>query len=101
MDCYVMGINMSNHDRSVAICKNGEILTAIAEERLDRRKHSDSFYSRNPKDDGCSIGMAYLGSLSKNIKSIPLKSILGQIKSFKADDKTKSNKKDHSKGTER
>ncbi|HGD5916107.1 TPA: DNA-binding protein, partial [Streptococcus agalactiae] len=29
------------------------------------------------------------------------KSILGQIKSFKTDDKTKSNKKDHSKGTER
>lgn len=29
------------------------------------------------------------------------KSILGQIKSFKTDDKTKSNKKDHSKDTER
>ena len=29
------------------------------------------------------------------------KSILGQIKSLKTDDKTKSNKKDHSKGTER
>ena len=29
------------------------------------------------------------------------KSILGQIKSFKIDDKTKSNKKDHRKGTER
>ena len=29
------------------------------------------------------------------------KSILGQIKSFKTDDKVKSNKKDHSKGAER
>ena len=29
------------------------------------------------------------------------KSILGQIKSFKTDDKSKSNNKDHSKGTER
>lgn len=29
------------------------------------------------------------------------KSILGQIKSFKADDKAKSKKKEHSKGTER
>ena len=29
------------------------------------------------------------------------KSILGQIKSFKTDDKTKSTKKDHSKGAER
>ncbi|MBS6611033.1 MAG: hypothetical protein KH288_05660 [Peptoniphilus harei] len=29
------------------------------------------------------------------------KSILGQIKSFKTDDKVKSNKKEHSKATER
>ena len=29
------------------------------------------------------------------------KSIIGQIKSFKTNEKTKSNKKDHSKGTER
>ena len=29
------------------------------------------------------------------------KSILGQIKSFKTDEKSKSNKKDHSKGAER
>lgn len=29
------------------------------------------------------------------------KSILGQIESFKTDDKTKSSKKEHSKGTER
>ncbi|MCW0947025.1 hypothetical protein [Streptococcus anginosus] len=91
---------MSNYDRSVALCKNGEILTAIVEERLDRIKHSVGFYARNPKDDGCSIGMAYLGSLSKNIKAIPLKSILGQIKSFKTYDKAKSTKKEHSKGAE-
>ena len=36
---------------------------------------------------------------SKEIKD--KKSILGQIKSFKTDEKTKSNKKDHSKGAER
>ena len=36
---------------------------------------------------------------SKEIKD--KKSILGQIKSFKTDDKAKSNKKDHSKGAER
>ena len=42
---YSMGINLSNHDRSVAICKDGEIICAISEERLDRRKHSDGFYA--------------------------------------------------------
>lgn len=34
-----MGINMG-HDRSVAIVKNGEIVVAIEQERLDRNKHS-------------------------------------------------------------
>ena len=35
------------------------------------------------------------------LKDMVKKSILGQIKSFKTDEKTKSNKKDHSKGAER
>lgn len=44
-DIYVMGVNTSNHDRSAALLKNGEIICAIAEERIDRRKHSDGFYN--------------------------------------------------------
>ncbi|EPU57572.1 hypothetical protein SAG0302_10270 [Streptococcus agalactiae GB00012] len=40
-------------------------------------------------------------NLEEMSKDKDKKSILGQIKSFKTDDKTKSNKKDHSKGAER
>lgn len=36
---FHLGINLG-HDRSAAIVKNGEILVAIQQERLDRRKHS-------------------------------------------------------------
>lgn len=46
-DIYVMGINVSNHDRSAALLKNGEIICAISEERLDRRKHSEGFYNNS------------------------------------------------------
>lgn len=42
---YVMGINLSNHDRSASILCDGEIVVAISEERLDRRKHSQGFYA--------------------------------------------------------
>ncbi|MFC2062019.1 carbamoyltransferase [Elusimicrobiota bacterium] len=36
---YILGINMS-HDRSSCLVKNGSIIAAIAEERLDRNKKS-------------------------------------------------------------
>ncbi len=39
---------MSNHDRSVAILCDGNIIAAISEERIDRRKHSQGFYSNQP-----------------------------------------------------
>jgi carbamoyltransferase len=39
---HVMGINLS-HDRSVAIVRDGEVVVAIEEERLDRIKHSEGF----------------------------------------------------------
>ncbi|MEV6976022.1 carbamoyltransferase C-terminal domain-containing protein [Kitasatospora sp. NPDC093806] len=39
---YVLGLNLS-HDRSAAIVKDGEVLVAIEEERLDRIKHSEGF----------------------------------------------------------
>ena len=39
---YILGINMS-HDRSVCLLKDGMILVAIAEERLDRNKKSLGF----------------------------------------------------------
>src|SRR5215207_569149 len=41
---YVLGVSMSNHDRSACLLENGVLCCAIAEERLDRRKRSEGFY---------------------------------------------------------
>jgi carbamoyltransferase len=38
-----LGINYGSHDSSAAIAKDGEILFAIAEERLSHRKHDGAF----------------------------------------------------------
>src|SRR5437016_3842516 len=41
----ILGINMFHADASAAIIQDGEILFAIAEERLNRRKHYGGFPS--------------------------------------------------------
>jgi carbamoyltransferase len=41
---YVLGISMSSHDRSAALLRNDQLIAAISEERLDRRKKSQGFY---------------------------------------------------------
>ena len=41
MALYSIGIHIG-HDRSAALIKDGELVAAIAEERLDRHKHSNS-----------------------------------------------------------
>lgn len=46
---YVLGISMSNHDRSVCLLRNGEVAAAVSEERIDRRKRSEGFYRANPR----------------------------------------------------
>lgn len=48
-DIYILGVSMSNHDRSACLMKNGLIICAIAEERLDRRKKSEGFYGINDR----------------------------------------------------
>ncbi len=40
---YVLGIAASNHDRAAALLRNGRIVCAVAEERLDRRKRSPAY----------------------------------------------------------
>jgi len=46
---YVLGVNFS-HDRSACLLKDGEIVTAVAEERLDRIKRSEGcLYVRGQK----------------------------------------------------
>lgn len=47
MACYHMGINLG-HDRSVAVVRDGEILVAIENERLDRIKHSVGYTLQAP-----------------------------------------------------
>ena len=42
-----MGINLG-HDRSVAVVRDGEIIVAIEQERLDRIKHSVGFMVQSP-----------------------------------------------------
>ncbi|MDQ1066600.1 carbamoyltransferase C-terminal domain-containing protein [Streptomyces canus] len=44
MHKYVLGISMSSHDRSAALLRDGTVVGAVAEERLDRRKRSQGFY---------------------------------------------------------
>ncbi len=48
-DGYVMGISMSRHDRAACLLKNGMVVAAIGEERLDRRKRSIGKYEHQPR----------------------------------------------------
>lgn len=41
----VLGVSMSSHDRSAALLRDGALVAAISEERLDRRKKSQGFYA--------------------------------------------------------
>lgn len=41
----VLGVAMSNHDRAACLLQDGEVVSAVAEERLDRRKRSEGFYA--------------------------------------------------------
>lgn len=45
---FHMGINMG-HDRSVAVVKDGQLIVAIEQERLDRFKHSVGFMLQAPE----------------------------------------------------
>ena len=43
MKKYILGISCYYHDSAVALLKNGEIVTALQEERFSRRKHDPRF----------------------------------------------------------
>ena len=47
MSQYHLGLNLS-HERSAAIIKDGEIVVAIEQERLDRQKYSIGFMLQAP-----------------------------------------------------
>ena len=48
-DVYVLGISMSRHDRAACLLRNGEVVGAIGEERLDRRRRSLGTYQSHPR----------------------------------------------------
>jgi carbamoyltransferase len=41
---YVLGINAYDHDTSACLLRDGEIVCAIAKERINRQKHATGFY---------------------------------------------------------
>jgi carbamoyltransferase len=81
MTRYHMGINLG-HERSVAIVKEGEIIVAIEQERLDRQKYSLGYLQQSPGDasqmqlpaeairyclEACNISMADLATITGNM----------------------------------
>ena len=43
MDDYILGLSCYYHDSAAALLKNGEIVSAVQEERFSRKKHDSSF----------------------------------------------------------
>ena len=43
MDHYILGISCFYHDSAASLLKNGEIVTAVQEERFSRKKHDSTF----------------------------------------------------------
>ena len=43
---YILGISAFYHDSAAALISNGEVITAVQEERFTRKKH-DPNYPRN------------------------------------------------------
>jgi carbamoyltransferase len=58
---HVLGLNLS-HDRSAAIVRDGEVVVAIEEERLDRIKHSEGFLIQ--------------GHFERLTKTLPMKAVM-------------------------
>ena len=43
MDSYILGLSCYYHDSAAALLKNGEIVSAVQEERFSRKKHDSRF----------------------------------------------------------
>ena len=43
MSHYILGLSCYYHDSAIALIKNGEIVTAVQEERFSRKKHDSRF----------------------------------------------------------
>ncbi len=84
MSQYHLGVNLG-HDRSAAIVRDGEIIAAIHQERLDRRKNSIGLFLQAIDDPSqiqlpdeaiqyclksCGIGLLDVGSITANMPGI-------------------------------
>ena len=49
MSSYILGISCFYHDSAVSLIKDGEIISAVQEERFTRKKHDSSFPVRSIK----------------------------------------------------
>ena len=43
MSTYILGISCFYHDSAASLIRDGEIVTAVQEERFSRRKHDSRF----------------------------------------------------------
>lgn len=64
---YILGLGGSNHDFSACILKDGQLLVAIEDERIQRIKRGDSSYSAKPGFDSIKY---CLESLNLNLNDI-------------------------------
>src|SRR5258708_26254735 len=65
---YILGINSFHADASAALLKDGELVAAVAEERLNRVKHFAGFPARAVKEilDLAGISLGELDHLAIN-----------------------------------
>ncbi len=84
MSHYHLGLNLG-HDRSAALVRDGEVVVAIHQERLDRLKHSVGFLHQAVGDpaqiqlphesiqyclEACGIGLSDVATISANMPGI-------------------------------
>lgn len=84
MPSYHLGLNLG-HDRSAALVREGEVIVAIHQERLDRLKHSVGFLHQAVGDpaqiqlphesiryclEACGIGLSDVATISANMPGI-------------------------------
>jgi carbamoyltransferase len=66
---FVLGIGGSNHDFSASVVKNGELIIAIEDERLDRIKHGNQHWAYEP----CHSSIKYcLSALNLDMEDIAI-----------------------------
>lgn len=71
---YILGINAWDHDVSACLLRNGEIVAAVAKERVTRVKHDSGFYSETVEYclDALAIGLDDVDLIVRNCYILPV-----------------------------